>query len=158
MNISKQKTWTLFSLFGIAYWFFGNLYEAIVFGPNWIIENPDHLRYLNAFFVNSSPTAYFIPITLLATFSIWILMFTNKIDIVKREYRIASVLVLIITILTSFIVSLVLSKMFGSGFYENPSEGSFYGKLWNVLNAFRLLLEIGVIYYLFNIYRKLDKL
>lgn len=61
MDLNKQNNWTLFSIFGIAYWFFGNLYEAIVFGPNWIIENLNHLKYLNAFFSNSSPTAYFIP-------------------------------------------------------------------------------------------------
>lgn len=70
----------------------------------------------------------------------------------------ASILALVITVFTSLIVGLVLSKMFGAGFYENPAQGSFYGKLWNVLNAFRLILEVATIYYLFNIYRKLDKI
>lgn len=158
MNITKQKNWTLFSIFGITYWFFGNLYEAIVFGPNWAIKDPNHLKHLNDFFVNSSPTAYFIPMTLLAAISIWILTFFNKIETVKREYRMASILALIITVMTSLIVGLVLSKMFGPGYFENPSEGSFYGMLWNILNALRLLLEVATIYYLFNVYRRLDKL
>lgn len=158
MNLTKQKNWTLFSIFGIAYWFFGNLYEAIVFGPNWAIKDPNHLKHLNDFFVNSSPTAYFIPMTLLAAISIWVLTFFNKIETVKREYRMASILALIITVMTSLIVGLVLSKMFGPGYFENPSEGSFYGMLWNILNALRLLLEVATIYYLFNVYRKLDKL
>lgn len=158
MNVTKQKNWTLFSIFGITYWFFGNLYEAIVFGPNWAIKDPNHLKYLNDFFVNSSPTAYFIPMTLLAAISIWFLTFFNKIETVKREYRMASVLALVITVMTSLIVGFVLSKMFGPGYFENPSEGSFYGMLWNILNAFRLLLEVATIYYLFNVYRKLDKL
>lgn len=158
MNITKQKNWTLFSIFGIAYWFFGNLYEAIVFGPNWVIKDPEHLKHLNSFFVNSSPTAYFIPMTLIASIIVWVLTFLNKVDKVKKGYRIASILALIITILTSLIVALVLSKMFGSGFYENPSKGSYYGNIWNILNAFRLVLEMATIYYLFNVYRKLDKL
>lgn len=158
MNVSKQKNWTLFSIFGISYWFFGNLYEAIVFGPNWVIDDPNHLKYLNAFFVNSSPTLYFMPMTLLSAFSIWILMFMNTIDIVKREYRMASILVFVVTVMTSLIVGFILSKMFGSRFYENPRDGSFYGNLWNIFNAFRLLLEMATIYYLFNVYRKLDKL
>lgn len=158
MNLTKQKNWTLFSIFGIAYWFFGNLYEAIVFGPNWVIKDPNHLKHLNDFFVNSSPTAYFIPMTLLAAISIWVLTFFNKIETVKREYRMASILALIITVMTSLIVGLVLSKMFGPGYFENPSEGSFYGMLWNILNALRLLLEVATIYYLFNVYRRLDKL
>lgn len=155
---NKQKNWTLFTIFGFAYWFFGNLYEAIVFGPNWAIEDPGHLKLLNDFFVHSSPTLYFIPMTLLAAISVWILAFTNKIDEVKRDYRRASILALIVTVLTSFIVGFVLSKMFGPGFYENPAEGSHYGKLWNMLNAVRLILEIMTIYYLFNAFRKLDKL
>jgi len=70
----------------------------------------------------------------------------------------ASILALTITILTSFIVGFVLSKMFGVGFDENPTAGSYYGKLWNIFNAFRLILEMATIYYLFNAYRKLDKL
>lgn len=158
MNLNKQKNWTLFAIFGIAYWFFGNLYEAIVFGPNWIIEDSNHLKHLNMFFVNSSPTLYFIPMILIAGISIWILTFLNKIDSVKREYRMASILALIVTILTSLIVGFVLSKMFGSGFYANPEKGSFYGKIWNVSNAFRMIFELATIYYLFNVYRKLDKL
>jgi hypothetical protein len=158
MSINNQKIWTLFSVFGFAYWFFGNLYEAIVFGPNWVIKDSNHLKLLNDFFINSNPTLYFIPMTLLATISVWVLTLTNKVQIVKRDYRIASVFALIVTLLTSFIVGFVLSKMFGSGFFENPAEGSFYGNLWNILNAFRLVLEVITIYYLFNVYRKLDKL
>lgn len=157
MNLTQQKNLTLFSIFGIAYWFFGNLYEAIVFGPNWAVKDPTHLKHLNDFFVNSSPTAYFIPMTLLAAISIWILTFFNKVDTVKKEYRMASILALVITVMTSFIVAFILSKMFGPGYFENPTEGSFYGQLWNILNAFRLVLEIAAIYYLFNAYRKLDK-
>lgn len=157
MNIEKQKKWTLFAIFGIAYWFYGNLYEAIVFGPNWATDNPNLLTHLNAFFVNSSPTLYFIPLTLLSVISILILTVKNKVDLVKRDYRIASILALIITGLTSFIVGFVLSKMFGAAFYENPNEGGFYGKVWNILNAFRLILEAITIYYLFSAYRKLDK-
>lgn len=158
MNIAKQKNWTLSSIFGIAYWLFGNLYEAIVFGPNWIIKNPEHLKHLNSFFVNSSPTAYFVPMTIIAAISVWVLTFLNKTESVKKEYKKASILVLVITLLTSFIVAFILSKMFGPGFYENPNEGSFYGTIWNYLNALRLLLESATIYYLFNIYRKLDKI
>ena len=157
-NINKRKNWTLFAIIGFAYWFFGNLYEAIVFGPNWIIENPDQLKLLNDFFINSSPTLYFVPMTLIAAITVWVLTFTNKVAVVKRDYRMASIFAFIVTALTSFIVGFVLSKMFGPSFYENPAEGSYYGDLWNKLNAVRLVLEIVTLYYLFNAYRKLDKL
>ena len=158
MKLKTQKNATLFSLFSIAYWFFGNLYEAIVFGPNWNQDNQEILHHLNAVFIKSSPNAYFVPMTLLAALSVWIITFLNKIDAVKKEFKIASLLTLTITVLTSLIVALVLSKMFGPGFYENPTNGSFYGTLWNYLNAIRMILEVATLYYLFNIYRKLDKL
>ena len=158
MKLKTQKNATLFSLFSIAYWFFGNLYEAIVFGPNWNQDDPEILHHLNSVFVQSSPNAYFVPMTLFAALSVWIVTFLNKIDAVKKEYKIASILTLIITVLTSLIVALVLSKMFGPEFYENQSEGSYYGTLWNYLNVVRMILEAATIYYLFNIYRKLDKI
>lgn len=157
MNIKKQKNWTLFAIFGIAYWFFGNLYEAIVFGPNWSIEDPNQLKLLNDFFVNSSPTFYFIPMTFITAVVVWVLTFSNKEVSVKREYKIASILALVITLLTSFIVGFVLSKMFGSGLLENPSAGAYYGRIWNILNIPRLILEVATLYYLLNVYRKLDK-
>lgn len=158
MKLKTQKNATLFSLFSIAYWFFGNLYEAIVFGPNWNQDNQEILHHLNSVFIKSSPNAYFVPMTLLAVLSVWIITYLNKIDTVKKEYRMASILTLIITILTSLIVALVLSKMFGPGFYENQSQGSYYGTLWNYLNGVRMILEVATLYYLFTIYRKLDKI
>lgn len=158
MKLITQKNFILFALFGISYWFFGNLYEAIVFGPNWNQDDPEILHHLNSVFVQSSPNAYFVPMTLLAALSVWILTFLNKIDQVKKEYRVASLLTLIITVLTSLIVAFVLSKMFGLGFYENKSKGSVNGTLWNYLNGIRMILEIATLYYLFTIYRKLDKI
>lgn len=156
--MKRNKNWTLFAIFGMAYWFFGNLYEAIVFGPNWAIKDPNQLKLLNDFFVNSSPTLYFIPMTPLAAVAVWVLTITNKVAAVKHDYRIASIFALIVTVLTSFIVGFVLSKMFGHDFFQNPSEGSYYANLWNMLNAVRLVLELITIYYLFQAYRKLDKL
>lgn len=129
MNIKKQKYVTLFGIFGFAFWFFGNLYEAIVFGPNWSIKSPGHLKFLNEFFSNSSPTVYFMPMTLITVIVIWILTFMNKEVSVKKEYKIASILSLIITLFTTFIVTFVLSKMFGPGYYEDPKHGYFYGRI-----------------------------
>ncbi len=158
MKLNNQKNWTLFAIFGMAYWFFGNLYEAIVFGPNWMIDDARQLDHLNAFFQHSTPTVYFVPMTLLAAIAIWLVTYFNKIESLKGFYRKASILVLVITIMTSLIVAFVLSQMFGEGYYANMEAGSFYGKVWNILNAIRLVLEGFTIYYLFNAYRQLDKM
>src|SRR5690242_9538153 len=48
-----QKWWTFAAVLGLAYWFFGNLYEAVVFSPNWVVDSAAQIDRLNAFFVNT---------------------------------------------------------------------------------------------------------
>jgi hypothetical protein len=158
MTLTQQKKWTLASILGLAYWFYGNLYEAIVFSPNWIHDSPAQMKRLNEFFVHTSPAVYFIPITVIAVFILWFLNFKNKVDSIKRDYRMASVYAFIVMVLTVCIVTCVLSKMFGSGFYQNPGEVNLYCWAWNILNILRIVLVVITTYYVFNAYRKLDKM
>jgi hypothetical protein len=73
MSIVNQKKWTITAVIGLAYWLFGNLYEEIVFSPNWIMNSQVQLKRLNEFFVNTSPTIYFVPVTQIVTLLVWIL-------------------------------------------------------------------------------------
>jgi phosphotransferase system glucose/maltose/N-acetylglucosamine-specific IIC component len=143
MTLKLQKYVTFFGLFGMALWFFGNLYEGIVFGPNWKMDNSDQLHHLNQFFLQSSLKFYFIPMTVLTVLVIWAVTLWDKIEIVKLDLLKASILALIISILSAYIVGFVLSQMFGPGFYNNPEEGGYYGKLWNILNLVRMILEVN---------------
>jgi len=36
MGPALQRRLTLTAVIGLAYWLFGNLYEAVVFSPNWV--------------------------------------------------------------------------------------------------------------------------
>lgn len=47
---------TLGALLGYLHWFFGNLYEAVVFSPNWVLNSPAQMERLHGFFVATSPT------------------------------------------------------------------------------------------------------
>src|SRR5690349_24243115 len=47
MAPNRQKWLTLVAVLGLAYWFFGNLYEAIVFSPNWVTDTPAQMTRLN---------------------------------------------------------------------------------------------------------------
>jgi hypothetical protein len=158
MKISSQKQWTLAAIIGLAYWFFGNLYEAIVISPNWITDSPRQLQRLNEFFVNTSPTVYFVPITQLATIAVWILAFLNKEKSVQRGYTIAGILTVLLTVLNIVIVSTIILKLFGNDYLQYGEYLNTLTWRWNILNFFRMILTFSVIYYLFNVYRKLDKL
>jgi hypothetical protein len=158
MTIAFQKKLTLISIIGLAYWFFGNLYETIVISPNWVVDSPAQLKRLNEFFVTTSPTIYFVPITQLATILVWFLFWKNKVDSVKTELRNASILAVLATILNAVIVSTIVLKLFAPDFEKYGDYLTTLTWRWNVLNCFRMILVATTIYYLFNAYRKLDKM
>jgi hypothetical protein len=158
MKTAVQKKFALFSVFGLAWWFFGNLYEAIVISPNWVVDSPDQLKRLHEFFVNTSPTVYFVPLTQLATIPVWLLWAANKDHGLKKEYRMAGIFALLLTGLNIFIVSTIVTKIFGDNYLSMATALHDYCFRWNVLNGFRMLLTFLTLYYMFNAFRKLDKM
>lgn len=158
MKIKTQKKWTMIAILGMSYWFFGNLYEQIVIAPNWVVNSVEQVRRLNEFFINTSPTHYFVPITLLAPVLVWILYFSNKIDSVRKDLRIASVFAILDSVLTTFIVATIVMKLFGEDYLD---QGDFLNTLtwrWTILNIFRMTFSAFIVYYLFSTFRKLDKM
>jgi hypothetical protein len=91
-----QKRFTLAAVIGMAYWFFGNLYEAVVFSPNWVEDSPAQFARLHGFFGNTGPTLYFVPLTQLATILVWVLWWRNRDGEVKPDYRRAAVSALLV--------------------------------------------------------------
>jgi hypothetical protein len=158
MRTEVQKRLALFTVFGLAWWFFGNLYEAIVISPNWIVNSPDQLKRLHEFFVNTSPTVYFVPLTQLATLPVWLLWGLNKNPDLKKNYRMAGIAALLLTGLNIFIVSTIVTKIFGDNYLSMAADLHAYCFRWNVLNAFRMLLTFTTLCYMFNAFRKLDKM
>ncbi len=158
MTIKIQRQITLIAIIGLLHWFFGNLYEAMVISPNWVVDSPTQMKRLNEFFVNTSPTIYFVPITQIAPILVWFLLWKNKVASITFELKRASIFAIFATILNTFIVSTVVLKLFARDFEK---YGDFLTTLtlrWNILNSFRMLLVALTIYYLFNAFRKLDKM
>lgn len=55
------------SMAGYAHWFFGNLYERVVFYPNLQRgDTAETILSLRALFEFGSPTLYFVPVTIVA--------------------------------------------------------------------------------------------
>jgi hypothetical protein len=157
MTRTRQKWLTLVVVLGLAYWFFGNLYEAVVFSPNWVVDSPAQLTRLNEFFVNTGPTLYFVPLTLLATVLVWVLLALNRESEVAADYRKASLFALLLTALNALIVVTTVTKLFGADYLSYADRLTSYAWRWNVLNVIRMALTAATAAYLFNAFRKLDR-
>jgi len=157
MTPSWQKRLTLVAVLGLAYWLFGNLYEAIVFSPNWVTDTPAQMTRLNEFFVNTSPTLYFVPLTILAVLLAWILMAVNRDPTLRADYRRAGLVALLLMALNTLIVATVVTKLFGTELGADPHQLTSYAWRWNVLNVLRMALTATTAAFLFNAFRKLDR-
>jgi len=60
---SRLRALVSFALAAHAMWFFGNLYEQLVFVPNAVQGSPPAHAAFNAFFDVTKPPAYYIPLT-----------------------------------------------------------------------------------------------
>lgn len=157
MTPNRQKWLTLVAVLGLAYWFFGNLYEAIVFSPNWVTDTPAQLTRLNEFFVNTSPTLYFVPLTFLAVLLTWVLLAINRDPALRTDYRRAGAVALLLMGLNALIVATIVTKLFGTDFLADPHRLSSYVWGWNILNLLRMALTATTAALLFTAFRKLDR-
>jgi hypothetical protein len=157
MTTRVQRNLTLAAVLGMAYWLFGNLYEAVVISPNWVRDSPAQLTRLHEFFGLTSPTLYFIPITLLALVLVWVLWWRNREPDLARDHRRAGVAALALTVVNAYIVAALISTLFGADALARPERLNAAAWQWNVLNLVRMTLTGLTMYHLFNAYRKLDR-
>jgi hypothetical protein len=152
-----QKWLTFAALVGMAYWLFGNVYEAVVLSPNWVEDSPAQFTRLHEFFANTGPTLYFVPLTQIATVLVWLLWWRNRNAAARRDYRRAGVASLVLTALTAYIVGVVIPRMFGDDALAHPERLNAAAWQWNVLNVLRIALTATTAWYLFGAFRTLDR-
>lgn len=106
-----------FTIAGLAHWFFGNLYETVVFTPNTLINPAEALTYWNAFTRVTNPVWYFIPmspLTFLASLVAYVLGRNGRPTLRKWLLR-TLLLTTLATVLTIYIVTQINLKVFFSG-------------------------------------------
>lgn len=130
----------LLALIGLAWWFFGNLYEAIVISPNWVVDSPAQLTRLHGFFVVTSPTAYFVPVTLIGILLMWIALFIGRRVLPHRTAILAAAVSVVLVIVTVIIVSVLVEGLFGPGYLDHPEALHSYTWWWNAANVLRMAL------------------
>lgn len=158
MKPTTQKKLILITIIGLLWWLFGNWYEAIVISPNWVVDSPTQMKRLHEFFVNTTPTVYFVPVTILANVMVWVVYFLNRTDIVRSDLKRASIAALVASAINAFIVSTIITKLFAPDFARFGDELSVLTQRWNILNIFRMITVAITIVFLFRAFRKLDRL
>jgi len=145
----------LFALFGIALWFFGNLYEGIVIAPNMLSDSIHKARDWQDFFVITNPIMFYIPVAPVATFVIIFLYFKTSSDniILKGHFKRATLFGVLAFALGIFIVTQINLKLF-FGVIEKYSAAEVYKMSlhWNVLNIVRVGLLIPALIHTFKAY------
>ncbi len=153
-----SKRLTLVAVLALLHWLFGNLYEAVVISPNWVVQSTEKLDHLHGFFVRTSPTAYFVPISLVAPVLVWIAHFLNTHAPARSDFRRASALGIVLATLNAFIVGTIVMVIFGAD-YRTHSEAELHALCvrWNILNAVRMALTAATAFCAFAAFRKLDR-
>ena len=154
---ARQRVLTLTTVVGLAYWLFGNLYEAVVLSPNWVVDSPAQLTRLNEFFVVTSPTLYFVPLALAALALVFVAAWLNPVAELAPLYRRARLLAVLEVALNAVIIPFVITKMIGPGYREHLADATALAWWWNGLNLVRIALAAAMASYLFSAFRILDR-
>lgn len=129
-----------FSLFGLALWFFGNLYEEVILMPNWLVAPLDVLQAYNRYYTVVIQYHYYVPITQLAVLVlIWFCFSQNPArTAAPLALRRAAIWGGLGTLLTALIVTQINVKLFLGGVTVPETTAHRMGLVWMVGNALRL--------------------
>lgn len=142
MTLSLKNTRRLvdFSLFGIALWFFGNLYEEIVLMPNWLVAPLHVLQAYNQYYTVIIQYHYYVPITQIAIIVLIALsLFDNPArQSSRRNLHLGAIWGLAGILLTVWIVLSLNLDLFIGQLRLTEAEAHRKGITWMIRNGIRL--------------------
>lgn len=130
------------AVIGLAQWFFGNLYEAVVTAPNWRVGFEYDALTGRSQHEAGSPIRYYVPITQLAVLALWAASFIgwSAVPPLRRWLGAASVSALAALLLTGYIVTQLNLRLFFGQKTPTVSEAGPLMQQWQWLNYSRLAL------------------
>jgi hypothetical protein len=141
-----------FSLFFLAHWFFGNLYEEIVLAPNQLTNAYEALKSWQGYFTITNQIYYYVPFTQIAVFVICFLYFKSDNKIEKALLKKASIYGLLSIAITVLIVTQLNLKLFFGDVDKYKQEIFSLSVIWLIGNAIRLYLVGNSLYFTFKTY------
>lgn len=154
MPPKPTKNLLQFALFGIALWFFGNLYEGVVIAPNMLKDSAQKMKDWQDFFTITNPVFFYIPIAPIAVVLIVILHFRTSKDepVLKKHLKRATIFGLSAFGLGIFIITQINFKLFFGEIEKYAADAYRLSVLWNTLNAVRVVLVAITLFHMFKAY------
>lgn len=147
----------LFSLFFLAHWFFGNLYEEIVLAPNQLRNSFQALVAWQGYFTVTNQLYYYLPFTQLAVVVVCVLYFKSTVPLQTRRLKIAALSGIAAIALTALIVTQLNLKLFFGNSAEHRDSLYTLSVFWLIGNAMRLVLVGTGLWQVLQVYAALQK-
>ncbi len=141
-----------FSLFFLAYWFFGNLYAEIVLAPNQLTNSYEALKNWQGYSTITNPIYYYVPFTQIAVCAICFLYIKSKDKAEKALLKRASIFGLLSIAITAIIVTQLNIKLFFGDLDKYKEQIYTLSVIWLIGNAVRLYLVGSSLFYTFKVY------
>ena len=141
-----------FSLFFLAHWFFGNLYEEIVLAPNQLANTYEALKSWQGYFTITNQIYYYVPFTQLAVCVVCYLYFKTSNASEKNLLKKASVFGVLAIIITALIVTQLNLKLFFGDIDKYKPEIFHLSVIWLIGNAVRIYLVGSCFYFTYRAY------
>lgn len=142
----------MFSLFFMAYWFFGNLYEEIVLAPNQLDNSYEKLVAWQNYFTVTDQLFYYVPFTHIAVIVLGILYYQSSHKQEKALLKKASIYGVLSICITVLIVTQLNLKLFFGDLEKHKHQIFSLSVLWLIGNALRLILVGSSMYFIFKTY------
>lgn len=143
MQLSTRATLRLlnFTIFGLAMWFFGNLYEEVILMPNWLVAPLPVLKTYQQYYSVVIQYHYYVPVTQLAVMALIALYFTDNParHSARRQLGRGSLWGLSGIALTAYVVLTINLKLFIGDLQLSETMAHQMGLIWMVLNGVRLI-------------------
>ena len=144
----------LFSLFGIALYSFGILYEGVIYGPKLLDVSMERMHFWKDFTSIISPVIYYVPWVYLATIVLVVLYFkaSKEKPELKKRLRFASIFQIASLMLTIYILVQINFKMSFSNLEKYAGEIPGKVFLFNILSITRVALAAMGLTFIFKAY------
>jgi hypothetical protein len=140
----KKQTYKLllqFSVFFLALWFFGNLYEEILLAPNHVRNSYQKLSYWHQYFTDINQIYYYVPFTQISVFVLFFLLLKTKEQQIKSHLKSSSITGGCGLVVTAVIVLNLNFKLYiGNNLDLYKGDLQMLSILWLIGNAIRLAL------------------
>ncbi len=149
----------LFSLFGITLYFFGILYEGVVYGPKLLDVSKERMLFWKDFTSIISPIIYYVPWVYLATIVLVVLYFkaSKEKTELKKRLRLASIFQIASLVLTIYILTQINFKMSFGNLEKYAGEIADKVFLFNILSVIRVVLAAIGLTFIFKAYIQIQK-